>query len=310
MIDKACFKNGTTSWRQSWGNFVFEGDAVAAVGFALVHALVGAVEAFFGGFFGAGEYAADGDGDGDGFALVLEAAFFDEAAAAFGDAGEHVFGDVGQDDDEFFAAPTSHEVEGAQAVVEGLGDHAEHVVADGVAVGVVDVFEVVDVDKQHAEAPVVAAEFFEGVVEGHEGVAAVADAGEGAEQGHFFEFFDVLFFLYVGAVFAEDFECADDVAAGVAYGADATQGGDVAVVVVLQENFEVAGLGVFQGEEYGGFAFEEGSAFVVEMTEEVVGTGLADNVGFAVAGDAFSAVIPIGDAPVHVDEEDAVGQVI
>jgi hypothetical protein len=53
-----------------------------------------------------------------------------------------------QEGEEFLAAPAHDHVGLAQRDAQVLGDHLQHGVAGGVAVGVVDVLEVVDVEQE------------------------------------------------------------------------------------------------------------------------------------------------------------------
>src|SRR5439155_8932896 len=61
------------------------------------------------------------------------------------------------DDRELLAAEPADHVLRAYDGAQSLGEETEQLVADGVAVDVVDVLEVVDVEHQHREGPVGAA---------------------------------------------------------------------------------------------------------------------------------------------------------
>ena len=79
----------------------------------------------------------------------------DEALA---DALEHLDGlvavEVGHDDDELLAAPAGDHVVVAEDVLRDLGEHAQRPVAGLVAVGVVELLEVVEVgDRERERAP-------------------------------------------------------------------------------------------------------------------------------------------------------------
>ena len=67
-----------------------------------------------------------------------------------------VLDDVAQHDGELVARIARHRVGGADAAAQALGDGAQHLIAGGMAVGVVDGLEPVQVDEQQGEALAVA----------------------------------------------------------------------------------------------------------------------------------------------------------
>ena len=89
-----------------------------------------------------------------------------------------LYGSALADDAEFFAAVAAEQIRGADGAAEDRGDVHQDLVADQVAVGVVDPLEVIEVEHQEAER--LAMPFGEGdrVLEfGHEG-CVVEHAGE------------------------------------------------------------------------------------------------------------------------------------
>ena len=125
-----------------------------------------------------GDRGADGHGDGD----VLVA----RPHGLGGDVGAHVLGDVEQrglveharqQEQELLAAHAHDVVLLAHALAQPLGQAHQHRVARGVAVEVVDLLEVVDVDREHADGPVAEP------VEARGQRAAVRRAGEVVDLG-------------------------------------------------------------------------------------------------------------------------------
>jgi hypothetical protein len=129
----------------------------------------------------------EGEGDGDEFGPFVEVATFDFLGDAAGD--EAADGEVGagQDEAEVVAADAGGEVAAADAVDDGRGGAAEHIVADVVAVGLVDEPGADEVDENEGDglagfgggAAFVAEAFVEGV--------AVVEAGEVIGAGFAFE---------------------------------------------------------------------------------------------------------------------------
>ncbi|MNI51173.1 hypothetical protein D3C73_1058820 [compost metagenome] len=74
---------------------------------------------------------------------------------ALGDGRSLVQMGLDQDDQEFLPAVTEDEVAGADVLGHGLGHLAQHLVADRMAVRVIDPLEVVDVQQQHRQRRVV-----------------------------------------------------------------------------------------------------------------------------------------------------------
>jgi hypothetical protein len=130
---------------------------------------------------------AEGEGDGHELGPIVEVAPFDFLGDAAGD--EAADGEVGagQDEAEVVAADAGGEVAAADAVDDGGGSAAEHVVADVMAVGLVDEPRADEVDENEGHglarfgggAALVAEAFVEGV--------AVVEASEVVGAGFAFE---------------------------------------------------------------------------------------------------------------------------
>ena len=103
----------------------------------------------------------------------------DEAADLLGQPAQHlVVGHAGREHDELLAAPAAEHVVAAQPALQARGDLAQHAIADGVPVDVVDAPEVVEVEHHHARrhARALAARELGGDRVEH--VAAVVEAGQ------------------------------------------------------------------------------------------------------------------------------------
>ncbi len=129
--------------------------------------------------------AGDADRDRDRqvrVALDREALALDEVAQLLHQDGALLDVGLGEDQHEFLAAVAADHVAGAEVRAERLGDAAQDDVAGGVAVGVVDGLEVVDVDEGDRQRPLVAAGTLDlGEERGQEG-AAVGHAGQAVER--------------------------------------------------------------------------------------------------------------------------------
>ena len=90
---------------------------------------------------------------------------------------------VGADDEEFLASDPADAVAPPCRFAQHVGDFAQHMITGGVAVGVVDVLEMVDVDHHHGERLVGAQRATPGLVELVHGRAAVGQAGEQVGEG-------------------------------------------------------------------------------------------------------------------------------
>ena len=158
--------------------------ATAAGDLGFVHGGVGVVEeagAICGVVWEEAETDAGGNAD-------LEFSDFDRG----GQGGEHFLAAmlglfrglaVGDEDDELVAADAGEEVGGADEALELAGDVDEDGVAAGVAEGIVDALEVVDVDHADGELALVAAGAVDGGGEFFGEQNAIGEAGEVVEAG-------------------------------------------------------------------------------------------------------------------------------
>jgi len=93
-------------------------------------------------------------------------------------------GAVGQDDREFFPAEAGHGVHRPHAVRQGRGHRLQHQVARGMAVGVVDHLEAVDVDHQHQGRLAGPRHAVDLARQGQLELAAVGQPGQRVPAGH------------------------------------------------------------------------------------------------------------------------------
>ena len=104
-------------------------------------------------------------------------------AEAFSDAVGFVEVSFGEDDGEFFAAVATDEVAGAKGGAAVFGQDAEYLVSGGVAVDVVDLFEVVDIHHDGGECGARVEGPFKFAVGEFKEVAAVVETGERVGDG-------------------------------------------------------------------------------------------------------------------------------
>ena len=90
---------------------------------------------------------------------------------------------LGEDEHEFLAAVAADHVGRPQVLGDRLGHAAQDDVADGVAVGVVDGLEVVDVDEGDRQRPAVARRALDLGEEARQQRLPVGDAGEPVDGG-------------------------------------------------------------------------------------------------------------------------------
>ena len=84
--------------------------------------------------------------------------------------------------DVFLSAPPADDVEGPDAVLEGLGHHLQYLVAGVVPVPVVYVLEIIDIDENDAEPPPVPLQFLKPGVQGDLGKLPVGEPREGVKK--------------------------------------------------------------------------------------------------------------------------------
>ena len=116
--------------------------------------------------------------DSAGLPSTLNFVALDEVAQLLAERRALLDVGLGQDEHEFLAAVAADEVARAKVLGDRLGDPAQDDVAGGVAVGVVDRLEVVDVDEGDAQRALVARRALDLGEQGGEERLAVGDAGQ------------------------------------------------------------------------------------------------------------------------------------
>jgi hypothetical protein len=110
-------------------------------------------------------------------------------------------GQVPENDGEFVAAETCDDVVVSAASLNHSAGLLKHVVADGVAVGVVVMFEVVDVEDQQCDSEVMQCGQIEYLRQELAEVASVLKAGQIVLNDEFFEFINAA--VFIGVVFSD-----------------------------------------------------------------------------------------------------------
>ena len=135
---------------------------------------------------------ADGDRHADDLALEDEAALLDLLAQPLGERARALEVRLREDDGELLAAVAREDLVAPDALLDDARHLLEDVVAREVAVDVVDLLEVVDVEHQEAEVAHVAARAHQLLVERLEQVALDVHLRETIDDGHPVDFFVVL----------------------------------------------------------------------------------------------------------------------
>ena len=133
--------------------------------------------------------------------FVAEHQRLDFLAQPLGHLQGHLRWATRQDGGEFFAANAPEQVATAQYPATAFRDAPQHLVALQVAVGVVDVFEIIDVQQQERQRGALHAGVVEGLVGEFEEVSAVAALGQYVGGGEAMEF--QLKLLLFGDVFGD-----------------------------------------------------------------------------------------------------------
>jgi hypothetical protein len=150
----------------------------------LIHRDVGAAQQPFEGL-GVTGGARDADGAFGGQPQTVDEHRLAEPLGEVGSGTLHRIrvADVGQEHREFIPAEPDEQICLAGGEREALGDHAQQLVACGVTEGVVDLFEVVEVDQDEADVPAVDPGAIECFLTALEEQGAVGQAGEGVVPG-------------------------------------------------------------------------------------------------------------------------------
>ena len=211
-------------------------------------------------------------------------------------------GEAGEQYDKFIAAQAGHRVFLADAAFQAGGDHLQHGIAEGVAERIVDVLEVVEVEKQQRTAQVVALEQGNLLAQAVHQQGAIGQVGQGVVVG---QVLDLCLGLLEVADVAGDQQQAvllidadrlhrylhgEQVASAVAHQHFLVTHKTVAVDG-LQQGLPLAGFGPdidFQGgvaqHLIGAVAGQTGEAFVDFQVAGAVALGDGDGVGGGVEG--------------------------
>lgn len=179
-----------------WLRGEIELNAVASVVFGFVKGRVCGLEEFseFLCVLGEGGHA-DGYGDIEDFGVMsvgTDVEFGDLCAQAVSETEGSV--DVGffEEDSEFFAAVACSKIDLSEGGLKDLGDLMEDAIPCGVAVGIVDPFEVIEVEHDHGERPFEAACGFELCVCAFHQGAVVEKSRQSVARGEVFHACEVL----------------------------------------------------------------------------------------------------------------------
>ena len=135
---------------------------------------------------------ADRDGHADGLALEDEAALLDLLAQPLGQRARPLEVGLRQDDGELLAAVAREHLVAADALLDEARHLLEDVVAGEVAVDVVDLLEVVDVEHEEAEIALVTPRAHDLLLERLEQVPLHVHLRETIDDGHPVDLFVVL----------------------------------------------------------------------------------------------------------------------
>eukprot|EP00659_Diplonema_papillatum_P013429 gene13429-biopygen13469 len=228
----------------------------------------------------------------------------------WGEAGQQLIGQVfgvagllqaGQQDDEFVTAQAGDGVDVSQLVLEANGDVLEQQVANRVAEAVVDVFETVEVEEQHGALAAGFLLVVEGGLQAAFKQGAVGQAGQRVVVGLVIE--ARLGVLEAGDVGKHGDEVGDRLLA-VAHGADGQPAG--VQLAVLAPVGDLA-LPVAVGRQLVPHGRVEGA---VVQARGKQARGLAEGLGFAVAGDLAEGAVHGADILPGVGDQYAFGRAL
>jgi hypothetical protein len=164
-------------------------DAVLALALGFVHRRIRAgkqvVDAFI---LGSEAGQALADGDAERLVVMVEAQPLNLPLQAFGHLHGHVWRAAGKHCGEFLTADPPEHIAATQCPASALGDPLQHVVAFLVAVGVVDHFEVIDVQQQERQRRALLPCLFELAMGAVEEVPAIAALGQPVGGGQALQF--------------------------------------------------------------------------------------------------------------------------
>ncbi len=182
----------------------------------------------------------------------------------------------------------------------------QYLIADMVAMLVVDVLEAVDIDHGNAEArtgpPQLGGPCLQTFVE----IASVGDLRQRVDHGELLEFLDPTERRDCRRVVAEEFHGADDLAGTVTYRGDLHSDRDVVSLAVLEEDLRLVSFLVTNGSHKRATQLTKGVPHLVNVSEDVVVAVAVDHLVGRVAGYRLRHLVPIGDPAFSVDEVDPV----
>ncbi len=285
-------------------------DPVPPGGFRLVHEGVGAPEDLGGLLPLPDDRRADGDRDRERAGRRRDLRALDEPAGPVRHEREGEVRHVREEDDELLAAPAPDEVERACGAGERRRDRLQDGVADLVPVAVVDLLEAVDVDEEDPEAEAVAGELGHLLLEDDLRVAAVPDPRQRVEVDDLRELLDPADRLHPLRLVREDLDDADDGPGGVADGNRLDAHRDAVAGPMVEEDVRAVRRLVGERGREGASRPAELVSVRVDVPEDRVGAGLADDVQGRPARDGLGAPVPERDLPGPIDDVDAVVQVV
>jgi hypothetical protein len=246
------------------------GGAVATFGLALVEE---GVDFFEGGLRGGGDVAygsSDRDGEVDGGRSNRDGGGGDEPSAPFGNGLEARGIDILGEHEELFAAPAAYAVVGSKAVGEGIGDSFEDDVADRVAIGIIDVLEVVNIEEEHSYFSLKFAGFLYRLVDEHLDMAAVGDACEVIDVGQSFKLSGAAFDGFLCGDVGKDFNGANDLSYAITDWGNAYVDWYAVAALVPEIDFSSVPASILEcGGEWAATVAQL-AAVVVDVTQDVV----------------------------------------
>lgn len=193
--------------------------------------------------------------------------------------------------------------------LEGAGEGLEDLVADAVAPGIIDLFEVIEVGEDDAEAVAGAVvELVELALDSGVEVSAVGQAREGVGLGQGAEVSAGHFQLGGGGGIAEEGDGALASAVGVEQGEDLDlEDQGAAGLVVAEEASDAGSAGVQSAKDRAG---REVAGAAGGVAEGAVVAGSTGELFGRVAGDGFRAAAPVDDPATGIDDAEALGELI
>jgi hypothetical protein len=209
-----------------------------------------------------------------------------------------------------FASPASHDVARSDRALESGSDRLQHRIAGGVAMQVVDLLEVVDVDYEQPEVPAVTAEVLETATERRIEHAPVRQTRQLVGQRVPTRSVRIFHGLDHSRSVGEDLDAADDRARRVANRSGPKAHGFSIATEVTEPHRDLSGLAVEHRCRQGAQRMAQRAPLVVHMSQDVVVTVPAHYLRGGIPGDPLGAEVPVSERPLGIDVVDAVGHVV